>query len=116
MTTETISLPEYKHKLATNRLGLWLFILSDIFLFVGLLVTRFYLLGAANRPDVNQYLGLVVTSDTQPNVDIYFDDFIVFPIGCSGDGLTASIGSEQQVSIPRDAPIFTHIDGGVPGR
>jgi len=62
MTTETISLAEYKHKLVTNRLGLWLFILSDIFLFVGLLVTRFYLLGAANRPDVNQYLGLVVTT------------------------------------------------------
>ena len=62
MTTETVSLVEYKHKLATNRLGLWLFILSDIFLFVGLLVTRFYLLGAANRPDVNQYLGLVVTT------------------------------------------------------
>jgi cytochrome c oxidase subunit 3 len=62
MTTETIPLVEYKHKLATNRLGLWLFILSDLFLFVGLLVTRFYLLGAANRPDVNQYLGLVVTT------------------------------------------------------
>jgi cytochrome c oxidase subunit 3 len=62
MTTETISLAEYKHKLATNRLGLWLFILSDLFLFLGLLVTRFYLLGAANRPDVNQYLGLVVTT------------------------------------------------------
>ncbi len=62
MTTDTISLAEYKHKLTTNRLGLWLFILSDLFLFLGLLVTRFYLLGAANRPDVNQYLGLVVTT------------------------------------------------------
>lgn len=62
MTTETISLVDYKRKLGTNRLGLWLFILSDLFLFAGLLVTRFYLLGAANRPEVNQYLGLGVTT------------------------------------------------------
>jgi cytochrome c oxidase subunit 3 len=62
MTTEAISLVDYKRKLGTNRLGLWLFILSDLFLFAGLLVTRFYLLGAANRPEVNQYLGLGVTT------------------------------------------------------
>ncbi len=62
MTTETVTLDEYRRKLGTNRLGLWLFILSDLFLFAGLLVTRFYLLGTANRPDVNQYLGLGVTT------------------------------------------------------
>lgn len=48
-------------KLTTNRLGLWLFILSDAFLFAGLLVTRFNLLGLT-RPDLNQYLGLLVTA------------------------------------------------------
>ena len=48
-------------KLATNRLGFWLFILSDAFLFAGLLVTRFNLLGMT-RPELNQYLGLVVTA------------------------------------------------------
>lgn len=48
-------------KLSTNRLGLWLFILSDAFLFSGLFVTRFNLLGLI-RPDLNQYLGLLVTA------------------------------------------------------
>lgn len=51
----------YAYKLATNRIGLWLFLLSDSFLFGGLAVARFYLLGAT-RPDLNQYLGLTVTS------------------------------------------------------
>lgn len=50
----------YAWKLATNRLGFWLFILSDAFLFAGLLVTRFNLLGLT-RPDLNQFLGLIVT-------------------------------------------------------
>jgi cytochrome c oxidase subunit III len=48
-------------KLVTNRIGLWLFILSDGFLFAGLLITRFNLLGLT-RPDLNQYLGLAVTA------------------------------------------------------
>jgi len=48
-------------KLVTNRMGFWLFLLSDSFLFAGLLVTRFNLLGMT-RPDLNQYLGLIVTS------------------------------------------------------
>ncbi len=51
----------YAWKLATNRLGLWMFLLSDSFVFGGLLVTRFNLLGLT-RPDLNQYLGLVVTT------------------------------------------------------
>lgn len=48
-------------KTTTNRVGFWLFILSDTFLFAGLLVTRFNLLGFT-RPDLEQYLGLVVTA------------------------------------------------------
>ena len=51
----------YQYKTGTNRLGLWLFILSDAFVFGGLLVSRFYLLGRT-RPDLNQLLGLIVTS------------------------------------------------------
>lgn len=47
-------------KTTTNRLGFWLFILSDAFLFAGLLVTRFNLLGLT-RPNLNQLLGLTVT-------------------------------------------------------
>ena len=51
--------PEYKT--STFRLGLWLFLLSDSFVFGGLAVARFNLLGL-NRPALNQVLGLVVTS------------------------------------------------------
>jgi cytochrome c oxidase subunit III len=47
-------------KLVTNRIGLWLFLLSDSFVFGGLLVTRFNLLGLT-RPELNQLLGLGVT-------------------------------------------------------
>lgn len=62
MTTETMPLATYRSKTATNRLGLWLFIVSDLFLFGGLYVARFYLLGAGQRPDVSQFLGLGVTA------------------------------------------------------
>lgn len=51
----------YKYKLGTNRIGLWLFLLSDSFVFGGLAVARFNLLGFT-RPDLNQLLGLTVTS------------------------------------------------------
>jgi cytochrome c oxidase subunit 3 len=62
MTTEVMPVSEPHRKTATNRLGLWLFILSDAFLFGGLLVARFYLLGTQQRPDVKPVLGLTVTS------------------------------------------------------
>jgi cytochrome c oxidase subunit 3 len=45
----------------TSRLGLWLFLLSDSFVFGGLMVTRINLL-ALSRPELNQLLGLGVTS------------------------------------------------------
>jgi cytochrome c oxidase subunit 3 len=61
MSAEAVSLAEYKQKTITNRLGLWLFILSDIFVFGGLLISRFYLLGTSVRPEVIQPLGLAVT-------------------------------------------------------
>jgi cytochrome c oxidase subunit 3 len=50
-----------EYKTATNRLGLWLFLLSDSFVFGGLAVARFNLLGMT-RPALNQILGLGVTS------------------------------------------------------
>ena len=52
---------DYKAKLSRNRLGLWLFLISDAFVFVGLFVARMVLLGD-HRPELNQVLGLVVTS------------------------------------------------------
>ena len=51
----------YSYKLLTNRIGLWLFLLSDAFIFGGLLLSRINLLGLT-RPDLNQILGLAVTS------------------------------------------------------
>ena len=53
-------LTNYRQKLGANRLGLWLFLISDSFLFGGLMVTRLALWGDT-RPELNQYLGLVVT-------------------------------------------------------
>ncbi|MFN8412388.1 MAG: cytochrome c oxidase subunit 3 [Anaerolineales bacterium] len=50
----------YEYKTATNRFGFWLFLLSDAFVFAGLLVVRFNLLGIT-RPHLNQNLGLAVT-------------------------------------------------------
>jgi hypothetical protein len=51
----------YDYKAATNRLGLWLFLISDSFVFAGLMIMRVNLLGLA-RPDLNQMLGLGVTA------------------------------------------------------
>jgi cytochrome c oxidase subunit 3 len=44
-----------------GRVGLWLFFLSEVFLFGSLLAMRFHLWGAT-RPDLDQQLGLIVTS------------------------------------------------------
>jgi len=51
----------YAYKLVTSRLGLWLFMLSDAFIFGGLLISRFNLMGFT-RPELSQPLGLAVTS------------------------------------------------------
>ena len=51
----------HEYKTGTNRLGLWLFLLSDSFVFGGLMVTRVNLL-ADTRPPLNQLLGLGVTA------------------------------------------------------
>jgi cytochrome c oxidase subunit 3 len=50
----------YEYKTGTNRLGLWLFLVSDSFVFAGLMVMRLNLLGLT-RPHLNQWLGLTVT-------------------------------------------------------
>lgn len=51
----------YSYKTGTLRLGLWLFLLSDSFVFAGLMTARVNLLGLT-RPPLNQFLGLAVTS------------------------------------------------------
>jgi cytochrome c oxidase subunit 3 len=52
---------QYQHRLANNRLGLWLFFISEAFMFGALLASRFFLWGNS-RPDLDQGLGLLVTS------------------------------------------------------
>jgi cytochrome c oxidase subunit 3 len=61
MSADVKALSDYRYKLGTLRLGLWLFLVSDSFLFAGLYITRWYLLGG-HRPELNQTLGLIVTS------------------------------------------------------
>jgi cytochrome c oxidase subunit 3 len=61
MTTQPFDAALYRRKVENNRLGLWLFIVSDAFMFAGLLVARFYLLGD-HRPELNQTLGLAVSA------------------------------------------------------
>jgi cytochrome c oxidase subunit III len=51
----------YEYKSGTNRLGLWLFLISDSFVFAGLMAMRINLLGLT-RPELNQFLGLFVTA------------------------------------------------------
>jgi cytochrome c oxidase subunit 3 len=58
---EDIDRESYAYKLLTNRIGLWAFLVSDSFLFGGLMIARINLLGLT-RPDIIQILGLIVTS------------------------------------------------------
>lgn len=55
----------YGQQLRANRLGLWLFLFSEVFLFVGLFAARFYLWRDASgvvRPELDQVAGLIATS------------------------------------------------------
>ena len=52
---------EGEHRLSTNRTGLWLFFLSESFLFIALLGARYYLQGVRRPPELNQFLGLVIS-------------------------------------------------------
>jgi cytochrome c oxidase subunit 3 len=50
------------NRAAINTVGLWLFFLSETFLFAALLVGRFYLAGTDRPSALNQHLGLAITS------------------------------------------------------
>lgn len=61
------SIIEFSHqqRVAMNRLGFWLFLISETFLFSGILVARIVLLRDENgftRPELSQELGLFITS------------------------------------------------------
>ena len=47
--------------LAINRIGLWLFLLSESFLFAAIISTRYFLRGLDRPDDLNQALGLGIT-------------------------------------------------------
>ncbi len=61
MNTASLQHKRYS-RLNINRLGLWLFILSESGIFAALLFTRFYLLGLERASDLNQTIGLIITS------------------------------------------------------
>lgn len=48
-------------RLRLNRVGFWLFIVSEVFLFSGILVARITLLGGT-RPELDQVVGLIITA------------------------------------------------------
>ena len=48
-------------RLAINRLGLWLFLASESFLFLALLSSRFFLQGVQRPDGLNQTLGLIIS-------------------------------------------------------
>jgi cytochrome c oxidase subunit 3 len=61
MTAVAETLYGYTQQVRNNRLGLWMFFVSEGFLFAGLLVVRFYLWGNT-RPHLDQFVGLIITS------------------------------------------------------
>ena len=61
LESENEEIESYEYKSGTNRLGLWLFLVSDTFVFAGLMAMRINLLGLT-RPELNQFLGLGVTA------------------------------------------------------
>lgn len=49
-------------QIVVDRIGFWLFLLSESMLFVGLLGSRFYLQGTFRPDSLDQTLGLIITS------------------------------------------------------
>lgn len=60
MATATPTHPA-SSRLNINRAGLWLFLLSECFLFGALLSSRYYLQGVERPAELNQPLGLVIS-------------------------------------------------------
>lgn len=60
--TEALPTEHATPRLQINRVGLWLFFLSETMLFAGILATRFSLLGTRVDEEVSQTIGLVITA------------------------------------------------------
>lgn len=55
------SLHSAAYRLRTKRAGLWLFFISEGFLFLALISSRYYLAGLFRPPELNQTLGVGIT-------------------------------------------------------
>ncbi len=62
MAVATAHVHEEPRRLALNQLGLWLFFFSESFLFSALATARFVLAGTDRPEELNQALGLTITS------------------------------------------------------
>ncbi len=62
MASVTQAQHEAFSRLAINRVGIWMFFLSESFLFGAVISTRFYMLGVQGPAELNQVLGLILTS------------------------------------------------------
>jgi cytochrome c oxidase subunit 3 len=60
--TEHVAPHATHNRFAIRTLGLWLFFLSESFLFAALLAGRFYLAGTERPEELDQHLGLAITS------------------------------------------------------
>ena len=60
--TEKVPYAYESKRLSINRVGLWLFFLSEAMLFAGVLATRFTLVGTHVPEEASQAIGLVITS------------------------------------------------------
>lgn len=60
--TETHTAHHEYDRPAMNRLGLWLFLISDSFFFAALISSRFYLHGVGKPDELNQFLALGLTA------------------------------------------------------
>ncbi len=58
----TAAIESLKYQIYNRRLGLWLFIFSDSIVFLSLLISRYYMAGTHRPAEVNQVLGLILTS------------------------------------------------------
>ena len=61
-TTTVGQVANLSYQIVNRRLGLWLFIISESMVFLALLASRFYMQGTFRPAEMNQGLGLLITS------------------------------------------------------